>query len=357
MKKPVIGISMGDPSGIGPEICVKAAFDRGVLEKCNPVVVGNASIIRKAMRVLDVDKQVNVINKIDEANFSGEAINVVDLKIRDDKVIEYGQITAEAGSLAFHAVKKVIEMAMDGEIDATVTAPIHKESINLAGHNYAGHTEIYAEFTNTPKVAMLLVDGDFRIIHVSTHVALRKACDLVKKDRILHVISLMNDACIKFGIVNPKIAVCGLNPHASDGGLFGHEEQEEIIPAIKEAFSNGINAEGPYAADTIMSKVVGGFYDGCVAMYHDQGHIPFKVKGFVWDREKNDWGKIHGVNITLGIPIIRVSVDHGTAFDIAGKGIASCDSMIHAIEYAIRMSANKNESDTTGVASTDKGRK
>lgn len=345
-KQPIIGISMGDPAGIGPEICVKAASKGEVKEKCHPVIVGNAAVMRKAAKLLDSKMRIHGITRVEEADFNDNVINVVDLKIMNNKVPEFGKISPEAGSLAFDAVKKVIELAMAGEIDATVTAPIHKEAINLAGHRYAGHTEIYAEFTKTKNVAMLLVDGDFRIIHVSTHVALRKACDLVKKGRVLHVISLIDDACKKFGIDHPRIAVCGLNPHASDGGLFGDEEQEEIIPAIKEAVGNGINAEGPFAADTIMSKVVGGFYDGCVAMFHDQGHIPFKVKGFVWDREKNDWGKIHGVNITLGIPIIRVSVDHGTAFDIAGQGIASCDSMIHAIEYAVRMSNNKQSDHT-----------
>ena len=332
---------MGDPSGIGPEISVKAVSDSEILEKCNPVIVGNASVILKSLKLTGIIRRVHVLDSISEAKFDEDYINVLDLGNDNVDELEYGKVSVAAGNAAFEAVKKVIDLAMKGEIDATVTAPIHKEAINLAGHDFAGHTEIFAKYTNTDQVAMLLVDGDFRVIHVSTHVSLRQACDLVKKERIVHVIGLLNSACKQFGIEKPHIAVCGLNPHASDGGLFGHEERDEIIPAIETATEMGINVEGPFAADTIFPKVVGGFFDGCVAMFHDQGHIPFKVKGFVWKQEENSWGKIRGVNITLGIPIIRVSVDHGTAFDIAGQGIASHESMIHAIEYAVRMSENK----------------
>lgn len=342
MKKPVIGISMGDPAGIGPEICVKALSKKEVLDICHPIIVGDASVIKKAMSLVGVNKKICAIGEISESKFEEDHINVVDLKnVRTEELV-HGKVSANAGNAAFEAIKKMIELAMDGEIDATVTAPIHKESLNRAGYDFAGHTEIYAKYTDTDQVAMLLVDGNFRVIHVSTHVALREACDLVKKERVGHVIRLLNDACKQFGIEKPHLAVCGLNPHASDGGLFGSEEQEEIIPAVKEAVQEGINVEGPFAADTIFPKVAGGFFDGCVAMFHDQGHVPFKVKGFVWSEEENSWSKIQGVNITLGIPIIRVSVDHGTAFDIAGKGIASQDSLIHAIEYAVRMIANKD---------------
>lgn len=341
--KPVIGISMGDPAGIGPEICAKAAVDKHVLSLCNPLIVGDASAIKRAAGIFGFSARVLAVKDVNDAIYDGQTINVFDLGNAPAHEIEYGVIGVKAGNAAFEAVTGVIDLANKGLIDATVTAPIHKESINLAGHHFAGHTEIYAKYTGSPSVAMLLVDGDFRVIHVSTHVSLRKACDLVKKDRVLHVIRLMHDACRQFGIENPKIAVCGLNPHASDGGLFGTEEADEIIPAIEAARNEGINAEGPHPADTIFSKVAGGFYDGCVAMYHDQGHVPFKVKGFVWDQEAGGWSKIHGVNITLGIPIIRVSVDHGTAFDIAGKGIADHASMIHAIEYAVRMSNHKKK--------------
>lgn len=342
MKKPLIGISMGDPSGIGPEICVKSVTDDTVIRQCRPVIVGSAEVLRRAAALLGSDMPVHFIGEVPDAGFREGAINIYDIGDIDHQKVKFGDISVESGKAAFQAVKNVISLALEGRIDATVTAPIHKESLNLAGHKYAGHTEIYADLTGSKQVAMLLADGDFRVIHVSTHVSLRQACDRVKKDRVLHVIRLLQDACRQFGVDKPRLAVCGLNPHASDGGLFGDEEDKEIIPAINQAKKEGILVDGPFAADTIISKVVGGFFDGCVAMYHDQGHIPFKVKGFVWDRETGNWGKIRGVNITLGIPIIRVSVDHGTAFDIAGKGIASCESMVHAIEYAVRMVKHKN---------------
>lgn len=354
MKKPIIGISMGDPAGIGPEICVKAVSDAEVLKTCHPVIIGDAAAIQKAIHLTEIDKKILAIEKISEVNFGGDQIHVFDLKNVNVDELEYGKVSANAGNAAFEAIKKVIELAMDGHIDATVTAPIHKESLNIAGHPFAGHTEIYAEHTGTDQVAMLLVDGDFRVIHVSTHVSLRDACDLVKKKRVRHVIQLLHDACIQFGIENPHLAVCGLNPHASDGGLFGYEEQEEITPAIDEAKQEGIHVEGPFAADTIFPKVAGGFFDGCVAMFHDQGHVPFKVKGFVWNKEGASWSKIQGVNITLGIPIIRVSVDHGTAFDIAGKGIASQESLVHAIEYAVKMSKNKHKSNVESAKKINK---
>lgn len=334
---------MGDPAGIGPEICVKTVAEKRIQDICNPVIVGDASLIKRTEEIIGSGMILHAVSDISEAIFDGKHLNVFDLDNVNAAVFKYGVLSVEAGNAAFEAVTKVIELANASRIDATVTAPIHKESLNLAGHKFAGHTEIFARFTGSENVAMLLADGDFRVIHVSTHVALRDACNLVKKDRVLGVIRLMHHACRQFGIESPLIAVCGLNPHASDGGLFGTEEAQEIIPAIELARNEGINAEGPYPADTIFSKVAGGFYDGCIAMYHDQGHIPFKVTGFVWDKEKNNWSRIHGVNITLGIPIIRVSVDHGTAFDIAGKGIADHTSMMHAMEYAVRMSLHRKK--------------
>ena len=214
--------------------------------------------------------------------------------------------------------------------------------MNLAGHNYSGHTEIYAELTNTKDYSMMLADGDLRVVHVSTHVSLREACDRVKKERVYKVILLANDACISLGIKKPRIAVAGLNPHAGENGLFGHEEIYEIIPAIKQALSEGMLVEGPLPADSLFSKARGGMYDIVVAMYHDQGHIPLKVLGFNYDKESQKWTAINGVNITLGLPIIRSSVDHGTAFDQAGKGIANESSLVNAIEYAIKLAKTIN---------------
>jgi 4-hydroxythreonine-4-phosphate dehydrogenase len=223
---------------------------------------------------------------------------------------------------------------MDRQIDATVTGPIHKQSLNLAGHDFPGHTEISAQFTATRDYAMMLIADQLRIVHVSTHVSLKKACQSVKKERILKVIQLANDACNKLGIEFPRVGVAALNPHASDGGLFGTEEQQEIIPAVEAAQSLGIRADGPLPADTLFAKAKAGLYDVVIAMYHDQGHIPLKLLGFSWDKENNKWLSVSGVNITLGLPIIRTSVDHGTAFDIAGQGTASPESLIQAIEYA-----------------------
>lgn len=335
--KPIIGITMGDPSSIGPEITVKTLNHKKVHEICCPVIVGDAKVIEKAVSDLKLNKKVKRIKDINEADYFFDTLNVFDLDLVDVAKLKIGQVSKESGEAAFQSVKKVIELALNKNVDATVTGPLHKESINLAGHKFSGHTEIYAHYTNTKKYAMLLVEEDLRVIHVSTHVSLRQACDSVKKDRIIEVTELINDACKQFGIKSPRIAVAALNPHAGDGGLFGDEEIKEIIPAIKELKKKGINAEGPYPADTLFAIAKGGTFDGCVAMYHDQGHIPFKLVGFNWDKETNKMKSVRGVNITLGLPIIRTSVDHGTAFEIAGKGIASEDAMVLAIEYAVQM--------------------
>jgi 4-hydroxythreonine-4-phosphate dehydrogenase len=228
---------------------------------------------------------------------------------------------------------------VENRIDGTVTGPIHKEAINAAGHHFTGHTEIYAHYTNTRDYSMMLVHGNLRVVHVTTHVPLREACDLVKKERILAVIRLAADACRQFGVESPRVGVAGLNPHSSDGGLLGREEATEIEPAIEDARAQGIDADGPVPADTLFSKARGGWYDICVAMYHDQGHIPLKLVGFVWDEAAQKWESVSGVNITLGLPIIRASVDHGTAFGKAGRGTAVPDSLVHAIQYAARMAA------------------
>jgi 4-phospho-D-threonate 3-dehydrogenase / 4-phospho-D-erythronate 3-dehydrogenase len=333
--KPIIGISMGDPAGIGPEIIVKALLKRSVYAQCKPVVVGDAGVIKQAVDFLNVSLKVNAISRIGDAKCKYGTIDVFDLANFQQKVA-YGVVSAEAGRAAFESIVKVIELAKSGEVDATVTAPINKEAINLAGFHFSGHTEIYAHYTDTKKYAMLLVHNNLRVIHVSTHVSLREACDRVQKARIIEVTRLLHDACRGFGIAEPKIAVAGLNPHSGDNGLFGWEEEKEIIPAIKELQNEGLNVAGPIPPDTLFSKAIGGMYDGCVAMYHDQGHIPFKVVGFNWNKSKKTLD-VEGVNITLGLPIIRVSVDHGTAFEIAGKGIASEKAMLTSIDYAIKM--------------------
>jgi len=341
--KPLIGISMGDPAGIGPEIIVKAFQVKAVHERCLPLVVGDAHVMLQAVKSLGANLKVISIQQVTEALFAPEILNVLDLKNVVTAELQPGVVSAMCGNAAFEAVTKLIELAMNGEIDATVTAPINKESIHKAGHHFSGHTEIYAHYTHTDKFAMLLADENLRVIHATTHVSLRKACDLCKKDRILDVIKLLDDACKQFGIAQPRIAVAGLNPHAGENGLFGDEEILEIIPAIQEANAQGFTVEGPIPPDTMFVKAVQGKYDGCVAMYHDQGHIPFKLEGFQWDNEKQTMKSVKGVNITLGLPIIRTSVDHGTAFEIAGKGIASADAMLVSIDYAIRMAQNRRK--------------
>jgi len=340
MNKPIIGITMGDPAGIGPEICIKTLSDQKIYERCNPLIVGDAGVMKIAASLFGFSLIINPVTSISEAKFKFGIIDVYDLKNVDIDELQAGKVSAMAGNAAFEAVRKVIELALEKKVDATVTAPINKESIHLAGHHFSGHTEIYAHYTDTDKYAMLLADENLRVIHTSTHVSLRKACDLCKKDRILEVIGLLHNACRQFGISNPKIAVAGLNPHAGENGLFGDEEILEIIPAIEIANKAGIQVDGPVPPDTMFVKAVQGKYDGCVAMYHDQGHIPFKLEGFKWDNEKQTMKSVKGVNITLGLPIIRTSVDHGTAFEIAGKGIASPDAMLVAIDYAILMSSN-----------------
>jgi 4-phospho-D-threonate 3-dehydrogenase / 4-phospho-D-erythronate 3-dehydrogenase len=335
MQKPILGISMGDPAGIGPEVIVKALLKRSVYKRCKPVVVGDAGVIKQAVDFLNGTLKVNAISNIDHAKSRYGTIDVFDLANFSQEVV-YGKVSAEAGKAAFESIEKVIELAKKGEVDATVTAPINKEAINLAGFHFSGHTEIYAHYTGTKKYAMLLVHKNLRVIHVSTHVSLRQACDHVEKDRIIEVTRLLYDACLGFGITEPRIAVAGLNPHSGDNGLFGWEEEKEIIPAITALQSEGYNVEGPVPADTLFSKAIGGMYDGCVAMYHDQGHIPFKVVGFNWSKTKKRL-EVEGVNITLGLPIIRVSVDHGTAFEIAGKGMASEKAMLTSLDYAIKM--------------------
>jgi 4-hydroxythreonine-4-phosphate dehydrogenase len=341
MSKPIIAITMGDPASIGPEIAVKALQQRSIHEICKPLLVGDAKVFEQIISKLKLNVTVNAVNKVADAKFVLGTIDVFDLNITDVNKLKFGKIDAMCGEASFQAVKKAIELALSKEVDATVTGPINKKSINEAGHHFAGHTEIYAHFTGTKKYAMLLVEDNINVIHVSTHVSLRQAVDLVKKERIVQVIELIVDGLKRLGKTNLKIGVAGLNPHAGDSGLFGTEDDLEIVPAVEEAKKLGYNVEGPVPPDTMFAKAAMGAYGGVVAMYHDQGHIPFKLAGFKWNTEKQQMDSVKGVNITLGLPIIRTSVDHGTAFEIAGKGIASADAMILAIESAVQLNKNK----------------
>lgn len=340
MTKPTIAITMGDPASIGPEIAVKALQEKSIHAICKPLLVGDAKVFEQIIHKLKLDVKVNMVHSVAEAKFELGTIDVFDLNITDITKLQFGKIDAMCGEASFQAVKKVIELAIAKEVDATVTGPINKKSINEAGHHFAGHTEIYAHYTGTKKYAMLLVEDNINVIHVSTHVSLRQACDLVKKERIVQVIELIVDGLKRLGKTNLKIGVAGLNPHAGDSGLFGTEDDQEILPAVEEARRLGYDVEGPVPPDTMFSKAAQGAYGGVVAMYHDQGHIPFKLAGFKWNAAKQQMDSVKGVNITLGLPIIRTSVDHGTAFEIAGKGIASADAMILAIESAVQLSRN-----------------
>lgn len=358
-KRPVLGITMGDPFGTGPELTVRALANPAVFERCRPFVIGDMSSMDHALKILKkvsgIDLKLNRIEKISEARFSYGTIDVLDMglvpadripdTLNGEKPMPYNVGACPlGGEAAFQYVRKAIYLALGNEIDAVVTNAISKEAINMAGYHYPGHTEIFAKFTGTDKYSMMLAHDNLRVVHVSTHVSLREACDLVKKDRVLDCIRIAHQACRSIGIKNPKIGVAGLNPHCGENGLFGREEIEEIQPAIDEAVSEGINIPDmkPVSPDTIFSKALGGWYDIVVAMYHDQGHIPLKLKGFVYNREEKHWEAVAGVNVTLGLPIIRVSVDHGTGYDIAGTGQAVELSLLNAIDYAILMANNRN---------------
>ncbi|MBQ9094595.1 MAG: 4-hydroxythreonine-4-phosphate dehydrogenase PdxA [Prevotella sp.] len=342
---PILAITMGDPAGIGPEICVRSLAHKDTYTLCKPIIVGDAKIIQLAVDLLKLDQPltVNAVTDVKDAKFEHGTIDVYDLDLIDMSTFKFGEVQVQCGNAAFQYVRKAIDLAMANEVDGTCTAPLNKEAIHLAGHNYDGHTEIYATFTGTKKYAMLLADGPMRVIHVSTHVSLREACDRCKKDRIIEVYELIDDACRQFGIDNPHIAIAGLNPHCSENGLFGWEEAKEIIPAVEELKVRGFNVEGPVPPDSVFAKAKSGKYDGVVAQYHDQGHIPLKVVGFNWDAATGKMLPQKGVNITLGLPIIRVSVDHGTAFDVAGKGVAAEDALISSIEYAAKMAVTRRE--------------
>jgi len=342
---PIVGISMGDPAGIGPEICAKALSLEALYRIARPIVVGDARILSDAVRFCGLELEVSSCREVAEARFAFGAIDVFDLENLPFEHLRHKQVTAEQGRASFEYVAKVIELAMSGQIDATVTGPINKAAINAAGFHYAGHTEIYADLTRTQDYAMMLAEGDFRVAHVSTHVSLRQACERVKKARVLAVIRLAHAALRQLGIAAPRIAVAGLNPHCGEGGLFGEEDDREILPAVAAARADGIAAEGPMPADTVFSKMRGGMFDLVVVMYHDQGHIPTKLMGFQYDDRTGTWGQMAGVNVTLGLPIIRVSVDHGTAFGKAGEGRANPQSMVEAIKLAARLAGGGNKAD------------
>lgn len=336
--KPLVAISTGDPSGIGPEITVKALYNEEVYELCRPLIVCDAKIINLAVQFCQLPLKVNCIESPENGVYEYGTLDVLDMYNVDIAKFQYGLVSKQLGEASFQFVKKVIELALEKKVDATVTGPINKESIKAAGYDFAGHTEIYGQYTGTSNYAMMLADKDFRVVHVNTHISMLESIKRISKKRVLDTIILADNALRNMGINNPRIAVNGLNPHAGENGLFGDEELNHIIPAVEAAIELGINADGPHPPDTIFPKMRGGQYDIVVCMYHDQGHIPVKLMGFQYNHETETWEGMSGVNITLGLPIIRVSVDHGTAFDKAGKGEANPESMLQAIYYAVKFS-------------------
>lgn len=339
--RPRLGISMGDPAGIGPEVVVKALMEPHIHEQCIPVVVADPEVMRRAARdIVKANADIRIVGRAAEAEGRAGTIDVLPLAMEVGD-IELGKVDARCGEAAFQSVKTIIDLAMAKELDGTVTAPLNKEAMNLAGHHYDGHTELYATFTGTKKYTMMLADGKLRVAHVSTHVPMAKVPSLITIDRLLTVMRLGNDACRRFGVERPRIGVAGFNPHAGENGLFGREELDVIGPAVEEAKKEGISASGPFSPDTVFAKAAGGGFDMVVAMYHDQGHIPLKMLSFKYDDATGKWSGMTGVNITLGLPIVRSSVDHGTAFENAGKNVSSPQSMIHAIEYGAMLAGGR----------------
>jgi len=317
-----IAITMGDPAGIGPEIIVKACrrlLPRIVAGELKLTVVGHRSAFEAAG---GVDAACDFLQ-------AGE----------EREPIAPGRISAEAGRFAYLAVERAVGLALAGTIDAIVTAPLNKEAMNLAGYHYAGHTDLLAALTKSPGSVMLLAHGDMRVGHVTTHVALADVPKLLTPQRLRRTIELTHAAVRDLGIASPRVAVAALNPHAGEGGLFGRQDIEISAPVIVECRAAGLDVSGPVPGDTVFVKLRARQFDAVVAMYHDQGHIPVKLLGFEVDPATGAWRALSGVNITLGLPLVRTSVDHGTAFDIAGKGVASEESLIEAIDYAVRLAA------------------
>ena len=343
MEQKRIAITMGDPAGIGPEVVVKALANKEIYEKCIPVVIGDYEALQDAICFSRLDLVLSEIHSPEDAKGVYGVVEFINLKYLKAGSWVYKENSALCGEAAFQYVIYAIRLAMAGKVEAVITAPISKDSINMAGHHYSGHTEIFAEYTGTKDYAMLLASENLRVIHVTTHCALIEACRLIRKERVLTVIKLAELGCRMLGIDNPRIGVAGLNPHCSEDGLFGTEEISEIIPAVQEAKQLGINVEGPVPPDTVFVKCKAGFYDIVVAMYHDQGHIPLKLNAFRWDEENKQYGSVRGINCTIGLPVIRVSVDHGTAFGKAGEGRANADSMLDAIETGLKMIENRGK--------------
>ena len=331
--EPVVAVTMGDPAGVGAEVVVKA-FD-AVREYARPVVVGDASVMADAVRICGSDLEVRAVDSVEAGLEVEDGIPVLDLDNVED--IEYGVVREDYGRASLAYVETAIDLAIEGAVDAIATAPINKQATRLAGAEHAGHTGLLAARTGVEDYSMMLVEEPLRVTHVSTHVPLREACDLVTTESVGSIIDVTHGALRDLGIEEPSIGVAGLNPHASDGGLMGTEDDAEIRPAVEAARERGLDVHGPESPDTVYVRAASGEFDCVVSMYHDQGHIPIKMLGFGSD------GAVSGVNVTIGLPIVRTSVDHGTAFDIAGEGVASETSMVDAVRIASRLATARSD--------------
>lgn len=323
-----LAITMGDPAGIGPEIAIKALLSKVIPKDCDIFIIGDASILADTAKRLGFFTNIMTIKKPSE--YIPGQINVLDMKCLSPKKVKIGENSAICGQASYDYIIKGIELAKEKVIDAVVTNPINKASLKMAGINYPGHTEIFADKTDTENFSMMFKLENVCVVHVTTHCSLRDAIDQITPEKVLRNINLLNETLLSLGIMNPRIAVSGLNPHAGEGGLFGTEEKDSIIPAIEKARKNGILASDPLPPDTVFMRSFNGEFDGIVSMLHDHGFVALKSKDFE-----------RGVNITVGLPIIRTSVGHGTAFDIAGKGIASETSLLSAIDAAYNLASNK----------------
>ncbi len=329
MSLPTIGITMGDAAGIGPEIIAKTLADPAWYAKCRPIVIGDASIMERAMRLVGSPQTLRTLNgaPFDVLRVTEGDLDLIDLHLLTPADVPFGKLSPKAGDAAFRYIERANRLALDGALDAICTAPLNKEALHAGGHTYPGHTEILADLSGTKEFAMMLTAPNLRVIHVTTHIGLLDAIERVTPERVHTVIRLAHETLVRAGIARPRIGVCGINPHAGENGLFGYGEEERLIePGVRLAVAEGIDVRGPLPADTLFFRAARGDFDIVVAMYHDQGHGPIKVLGLE-----------AGVNITVGLPYIRTSVDHGTAFDIAGTGTAEDGSMRAALAAAIEL--------------------
>jgi 4-hydroxythreonine-4-phosphate dehydrogenase len=333
--KPILAVTMGDPAGSGAELIVKAFADPEVRQLARLVVVGDAAAMRAAAEIVGAPARVRVIASPADANDDAAGIDVIDLANVPLDRLQRRAVSPLAGQAAYEYICRAVELTLRGDTHAVVTSAINKASLHAAGHNFDGHTELLAELCGKPRVTMMLVAGNLRVCHVSTHVSLREAIDRVRPERIGAVLRLAHSGIRELGIATPRLAVAGLNPHAGEGGLFGDEEQKYILPAIEAAKAEGLNVSGPYAGDTVFFRTLQGEFDGAIAMYHDQGHVAAKMLG-IW----------RGVNVTLGLPIIRTSVEHGTDFANAGTGRGDPRSLIEALRLASSMARNRFSAST-----------